>query len=454
MRKNATETLQSSPESVQIATLWGMSIPLMIEIGAGFLLPITDMVFAKMISPIAAVAIGAIFPLLGVLNFIFGGLATALSTLASQKIGNGQKHEALQYLNIGFIIFLFMVPIVAFLFYGFPENSLEMVGINGELKQVALQYFIIIGPLYGVIGLRIYFHFINITFGKSGANMISAIVYLLMNVLLNTLIVEDVFGLSYLGVAGLAVTSMISTIVSVIALYVYQRLNIKIKILPKVENLKASFVYLKSIMKIGMPNILEPFVIHVGVIITQYQIASLGDAALSMRVIGLQVFTFCLVPSLSMLIAMQTFCSQMVGRRDYEGASQLLKAVIYRNLMIMLVVWAVILWMSKSIFGLFDIGLIDVALMVLLPLAAAEPFRVMTLNFGGKLRACGDGQYVIWLCAGVTGGFLVPVVWWAVNYASVFVVLWMFFIEECLKCLGVYWRWRSGHWKRLSQELC
>jgi putative MATE family efflux protein len=151
--------------------------------------------------------------------------------------------------------------------------------------------------------------------GNSKVSMKISLVMNIIHVTINSILI---FGVG-LGVAGAAVSTMLSRTFAAVTLFLLLR-NKKHPIhIEAVRDFRPDFSMIKRILRIGVPNGLENSVFQVGKILVTGIVAGLGTSAITANAVAGTLGGFGVLPGNAIGLALITVVGRCIGARDYEG---------------------------------------------------------------------------------------------------------------------------------------
>ncbi|MEE0968527.1 MAG: MATE family efflux transporter [Clostridia bacterium] len=368
----------------------------------------------------ALAAVGSAGPLLNLLLVLFIGISTGANTMVSQYFG--QKNRKNLSYAIGNCITVTAIACVILLFAVTPllRPLLEMMNTSTDLIDGTTDYTILDAcedylkiSLIGIAGLAFYNILSNVIRGMGDS--ISALIYLLVAAAIN--VVLDIIFVKYFGmaVAGVALATVIAQIISSILCLIKlskMRENFDFSL----KYLKPRSLFVKTIIKLGLPAGLTQAIFSSAMIIVQSLINSFGPAFVAANVIIMRVDGFAMMPNFSFGTALTTYAGQNVGAKLYDrvvkGARQgTLMAVACSTFMTIAIIAG-----GKTLMSLFvqqgDAAGEDVVAMsyrLMLILAVGYIAMAVTQSLSGIMRGAGDTMTPMWISLITTVAVRIPI---------------------------------------------
>jgi len=300
-------------------TLFLFALPMILSVTLQQFYNICDSMLAgKMVGSIALAGISATYPLTMIYLAIGTGFGVGENIVVARFIGEKNYSKARKTIYTS-IISICLVGIVVTIF-GLIFLKDLVLAINAEesyFKEavVYLRYY-----TFGIVFLFVY-NAITSAYQAIGNSKIP-LYFLIFSTILNIFL--DIFFVKSfnLGVEGLALATflsqMLACILSLICLVIYIEKNLKDELNKKIIN----FAYLKDVLVIGLPSILQAATVSFGQLLIQSLINGMGDtvvagygAAYKLTYVVINIFT-CISNALS------TFVSQNAGAKKYKRINE------------------------------------------------------------------------------------------------------------------------------------
>jgi putative MATE family efflux protein len=441
------------PVEVPLPGLWKVTWPLFISLGLSLSLHFTDAFFLSRISDSAAAAAGAINPLLGATLVLFSSIGQAGASVAGRLLG-AKRHAELPRTYLAVLCFNLAAGIgissLLFLLHPYVPGWL---GLRGEAAESAKIYLAVLGGFQFLKAVQLAYGNMLNSRGETRWVMVEAIATNVANISLNLALLYGVGGLrqSVAAVAGATVISLLFGMLFTIAV-AHLRLGIHF---PRRISLRELKKALRPVLGIGLPSASEPICYQLAQITISLLVISLGATALATRTYVLSFVTISSVLlSIALGVGTQIAIAHRVGAGRLEeanrelhralayavagsGAIALLLAVFHRPLLGLLTNDPEIARMAAPLFAL---GVLT------------EMGRAVNIVAGGALRSSGDAKFTA-----LVGGSMM----WGIGVACAYLFggsmglgltgVWMAMVlDEILRGVVNYRRWRSGRWRITS----
>jgi len=437
----------SSPLKKELTLL---TVPIFIETLLIMSLGAIDTFMLSRHSDESVAAVGLANQIITFCFLIFEVINLGTSVLCSQYIGAGLKKRMETVVGVSLVVnMLFGVAVSLFLCI-FPEQILVSMGLSGKMLGYGAGYMRIVGAFAFVQALGMTLSAVLRSNNKAYWPMAVILVVNIMNIIGNYALIFGEFGAPRLGVNGAAISTVISRIVSMTALFVIVfRTTVKgfpmhiFRTFPRLE--------FRNLMKIGLPSAGESLSYSCSQLVIAYFITGLGMEALAARTycVNIIMFTylFCIAISHGGAISI----GHLVGAGKWEGAFVLGKYVMKTALYITFSISLLLAIFSRQVMGMLtdnptiiSLGVSILWIDVLLEIG--RPVNIFAVN---ALQSAGDVNYpfyvgliFMWSIAvvgayflGVTFGFGILGMWW------------MFCLDENVRGIVFMRRWYSKQWQ-------
>ena len=381
---------------------------------------------------------------------IFEVINLGTSVLCSQYLGAGLRERMEKLVAVSLVTnLIFGIAVSAFLFF-YPRQILVAMGLSGKMLGYGEGYMRIVGGFAFVQALGMTLSAVLRSNNKAYWPMLVILVVNIMNIIGNYALIFGKFGFPELGVNGAAVSTAVSRIVSMTALFIIVYTT-TIKCFPLDIFVRFPTVEFRNLMKIGLPSAGESLSYSCSQLVIAYFIAGFGMEALAARTycVNIIMFTylFCIAISHGGAISI----GHLVGAGKWKGASVMGVYVMKVALLITFSISLILAIFSRQIAGMltsnqqivsFCVGIlwIDVLLEI------GRPVNIFAVN---ALQAAGDVNYpfyvgliFMWSIA-VAGAYLLGVAFGA----GILGMWWMFCLDENVRGVVFMRRWYSGKWQ-------
>ena len=354
----------------------------------------------------ALAAVGSAMPILNLLLALFVGVATGAGIVVSQSYGAKDRDgltrsigNCLALSGIASIIIMIIGPLLTM-------PLLTMLGTPDSIIGWCADYLNIY--FWGIVG----FFFYNMLSGilRGLGDSVSALGFLLVAAALN--VVLDIwFVASFgMGVAGVALATVISQGISAVLCYI-KLVRMRDLFDLGLKTIRLEKAMARRILGIGIPSGVTQAIMAMAGMVVLNLTNAMGEMVIACNVIIMRVDGFAMMPNFSFGQAMSVYTGQNVGAGKYDrmhaGAKQgSLIAVAFSS-----VITVILLFFSQYLFAFFTRTpeLIDLAVRMIRIMAVGYICMAITQCLGGVMRGAGDTVSPMWISIATTFVIRVPV---------------------------------------------
>ncbi len=400
----------------------------------------------------AIAAVGSALPILNMLLVLFIGISAGASVMVAQYFGS-KNREGISY-TVGNCITVTAVACLGLILIATPfiDGLLTLLNTPESIHRGCWEYLTI--SLVGIAGMAYY----NILSGiiRGLGDSVSALVYLLVATVIN-IVLDIVFVKNFkMDVAGVALATVIAQFISsVLCLIKLARMHDMFDFGKKY--LRPRALYVKTIIKLGLPSGLTQAIFSSAMIIVQSLTNSFGEQFIAANVVIMRVDGFAMMPNFSFGTALTTYAGQNVGAGEYNRVSKGAKQGTVMAVICSSAITLAILLFGKSLMGIFTetVELVDMSYSLMNILAFGYIAVAVTQGLSGIMRGAGDTMTPMWISLITTVAIRVPLAY-AISFLTRTAEL-PFGRKECIQIsLLVSWImgalltfifYRIGKWK-------
>ncbi|WP_299155157.1 MATE family efflux transporter [uncultured Tateyamaria sp.] len=387
--------------------IFALAIPLFFETAVNLVLYITDTFFLSQVSDIAAGAVGALVPVLGLVVFGYQAFAQSASSVAAQFLSAGSNALATRSCYV--LIFMSATAGLVFsvLFYLLADFVGPALGLSDIASGHTSNYLLLLGPFLFIQFLRIGYGAILSFRGLPAWPMTASFMTAGLNVVLNALFLSDSgFLASFNGVEKVAIATILAQMLGllVVVVKVHSLAAFRDKSLQR--NKQPTHEIARSMLAVAMPSTVEPVSTEFLFIAQIVIIATFGDAALVAHTYAFNISLLVVVISTSLALATQIIVSHAIGSKNFNEAYSV--AISYFKLVLIIGFLAGLsLWyFAEPIVSVLttDREVIEIASTLLLISLVVQIGVAANLVCGMALRTTTDSRYsavmgflVMWL---------------------------------------------------------
>lgn len=383
------------------------SIPMLIgNIAQQFYNTADSIIVGKYVGDNALAAVGSASPILNLLLVLFVGISTGAGIMVSQYFG-AKDREKLSH-TIGVCITLTAIASVIIMVIGPLVTRPLLVFLNTPASIIdwCADYLIIY--FVGIAGFAYY----NILAGvlRGLGDSVSSLVFLLIATVLNVFLdIWFVAGFN-MGVAGVALATIIAQGVSAV-LCIIKLLKMRNIFDLNLKMLKPNKEFSVKLIKLGLPSGFTQAIFSLAMIVVQSLTNSFGEMVIACNVIVMRVDGFAMMPNFTFGSAMTTFAGQNIGAKRMDRVNEGTKSGTKIAVAVSTTITILILAFGRPLMGVFTDTkeLVDLSMHMMKILAVGYIAMAVTQSLSGVMRGAGDTMTPMWISLITTVILRVPV---------------------------------------------
>lgn len=416
---------------------------------------VDSIVVGKFVGSNALAAVGTCSGAFNLILALIVGLTSGMSVVIAQYFG-AKDYVMVKTTFISAIIVNMSVGVgVTVLGIFLSRPLLILLGTPADIMEDAVTYLTIM--FFGTLANCMYNGMSSVlrALGDSVIPLLILIAASLMNVGLDLLFVVS-FGM---GVAGVALATVISQLISAILCIIY--VFIKLPMLRfKRNEFHADRQVIKEIVRIGVPAALSSSGVSISVMFMQRAINAYGSTVIAAYTSGNRAEQLGMCLSFSIGASVGTFCGQNIGAKNFQRVRQGLHAGYIICFAYTIIVGALMFIFADFLSGLFssEKDVIDISSECIRVVALFAPVLGLVFIFQNFLRSAGDVTPTVWMSLSEIAARSIL----AFTFSALFGyhgIWWATPVGWTGSALIGYLRYRSGKWREKLKiekrtELC
>lgn len=383
-------------------------------------------------------SVGNAMPVLNLLLALFIGISTGAGILVSQYFGAKDKNSLAK--TVGNCITVTAIASVVIMIVGplITGPLLRVVGTLDSMYAGCKMYLDIY--FWGIAGFFFYNIFAGVLRGLGDS--FSSLLFLILTALLN--IVLDLAFVDRMGVAGVALATVIAQLISAV-LCMVKLLSMKDIVRLQISDLKPEKRFIGRIVRLGVPSGITQAIFSCAMMVVQRLINSFGDEMfVACNVMVMRVDGYAMLPNFSFGQAMGTYAGQNIGARKLERIHKGTKQGLIMSVVTALVLTPLVIVFGPALMRLFtpEQTLIDMSMTMLYILAAGYVAMSVTQVLQGVMRGAGDTVTPMWISFGTTIALRLPIAYGLVYLLSR--IGYGVFTQECMVFVSLLATWVLG----------
>lgn len=368
-------------------------VPLVFEQALAITVGMAD---TMMISSVGEAAVSGV-SLVDMLNMLIFSVLSALATggtvVVSQNLGAGKRKEACKAAKqVLYTVLVFSVLMaVAVILFRKGLLALFFGKIEVEVMEAALIYLVISALSFPFLGIYNACAALFRAMGRTNITFIVSIVGNVINVAGNAFLI---FGM-HMGVAGVAIPSLLSRAVMGIILYVLlKRTDYEIHF--EKDAFHMDFAIIKKILYIGIPGGVENGIFQLGRVLVVSIISGFGTIQIAANGVANSLDSMGCIIGQAMNLAMVAVIGRCVGTKDQDQIRYYTKKLMIITYAATAVVNSMILLNLNTILTLYGLSAETMQLayiLVMIHNGMAIFLWPLSFVFPNMLRACNDVRY-------------------------------------------------------------
>ncbi|MCF6095758.1 MATE family efflux transporter [Thermovorax subterraneus] len=399
-----------APKDMTVGKPWKriveFSIPMLIGNVAQQLYNTVDsIIVGRYVGDNALAAVGSAFPVFFFLLVLFVAISTGAGIMVSQYFGAKDREKLSRTIGVCITLTAIASAIIMVISPFVVRPMLALINTPESILDWSAAYLLIL--LVGNWG----FSYFNILSGilRGLGDSLSALVFLLISTALN--VVLDIwFVVSFkLGVAGVALATVISQVISAVLC------AIKLKRMDNIfdmnfEMLKPLKEYVLQIIKLGIPSGLTQAILSLAMVTVQSLTNSFGELVIAANVMVMRVDGFAMMPNFTFGITMTTYAGQNVGARKLDRVEQGTRQGLAIAVGVSTVITIILLVFGRYLMVIFTqtAELVDLGMRFMRILAVGYVAMAVTQVLSGVMRGAGDTVTPMWISLITTFFLRVP----------------------------------------------
>lgn len=368
-------------------------LPLILEQALAITVGMAD---TMMISSVGEAAVSGV-SLVDMFNMLIFSVLSALSTggavVVSQNLGAKRADEACRSAKQLLVTVFAFSMVLAVAVIAFRRGLLRLFfgSIEPEVMDAALIYLTISAVSFPFLGIYNSCSALFRSMGKANVTFVVSIIGNVINIAGNGICI---FGL-HMGVAGVALPSLLSRMIMGMILYVLLK-NPKHEVYFEREKFHGDFKVIRKILYIGIPSGIENGIFQLGRVMVVSIISGFGTIQIAANGVANSLDNIGSLVGQAMNLAMITVIGRCVGADDKEQIRYYTKKLLVITYAATALVNIPILLGLEPILSLYGLGAETTGLakiLVFIHNGLAMFLWPMSFTFPNMLRACNDVRY-------------------------------------------------------------
>ena len=470
-------------EKGSVKIILTLVIPILCELLLSSLFGMVDYMMAGQHSTHALNAIGLFNSPSALLTVLFTAVNTGTTTRVAWNIGAGRIDSAKRVMRTSIILNIILSIAVTFVGIVFAPQMIEFMSASeygsvyekGTIAYDGVQVFQICSAGFIFSGVTMA---ITASLRGAGENRIP----LFYNMLANFLNVIGnyvfIYGVDFLHIPemaaqGAALSTSLSRLIAMVLAIVFLCFSKKSRFGLKNKDYATNFseenrdtkklpFFLpdlsvsKKILSIGIPSMLESVIMQIGMILFAKMVISTGNDSYAAHQISNSINSLFLMICAAFSSAAGTLVGQNLGAKDINGAKYYTTAITKITVSICCVMAIVMALFAKNFIVLYtsDQNVIKIATEIMYVCSLILIVTAFQNCYSGALKGAGDTKFPLYSAIFCTLFVRVVLTYIVVNilHLGIFFVWLATLTDLILRCIIIYFRYRSGRWEKYTKK--
>lgn len=431
-------------------TLFGLFMPTYIDMMLRLLTIFINIYMISKIDVNLVGAMGAGNQVFSLFTTICNFLAIGCSVVVAQAIGAKKELLAIRATHTSITLNAIVGLVCGSLVFFFTDGILELLQVPNESLNDSYNYLHIISITFIIDAIAIVTATIIRVYNHATSMMTIAISMNVVTLIINYLVLFEPFGLPYLGLKGVAYSTIIGRIFGIVLIFFVLIKIVKIPLYLKLF-FRCRLTTIQKILFIGAPSAAENLLWMGQYMVAFSFVASMGKESLTVQTIYFYISSAIFFLSTSLSIANEVIVARLVGKGKLQAAY--LRGLKSLKIGVIATIFLVFLVFLAKDFIMQELSLDENLKSIMLPLFVIslflEPSRALNIIMVNSLRASGDAKFPFAMGIIFMWGVSIPLGWFLGIYLGYGIVgVWLgFCADEFLRGLANTVRWRSKKWQ-------
>lgn len=430
-------------------------LPLIMEQALAITVGMADTMMISSVGEVAVSGVSLVDMINMLLFSVFSALATGGAVVVSQNIGARRMYEARKAAKQLLVSVLIISSFLAVLTVIFRRGVLGLFfgNIEADVMKAAIIYLVISAVSFPFLGIYNACAALFRAMGKTDITFKVSVVGNIINVVGNAFCIFVL----HMGVAGVAIPSLISRVVMGIVLYILLK-NPAYEIHFDKDRFKLDVGIVKKILYIGIPSSIENGLFQMGRVLVVSIISGFGTVQIAANGVANSLDSIGCIMGMAMNLAMTTVIGQCVGADDKVQIKYYMKKLLVISYVGFAVINIPLLLNLDKVLALYGLGVETTRLahvLVMIHNGAAMVLWPMSFVFPYMLRACNDVRFpmaasIFSMCVFRIGFSLILGVHFGMGAIGVWIAM---VIDWVFRIICFVARYFHGDWQKTMYRL-
>ena len=350
-----------------------------------------DAIMIGQLGAAALAAVGLGGQILHMISIVSSALSIGVLAICARRKGEGKVDEIYKTLVNAFILAILMALPATVVVASFPREILSIFKVEENVLAEGAVYL-------SISALTIPLFFVVSTFdsafrgvGDTLTPMIVSSISGGVKIVFNYLLIFGKYGFPALGVAGLAASSIVASVLSLL-MYFAIVFSCKFEVKRVALSGVLDLALWRKITLIGIPSMVENFFSQFARLLYTYMVAFFGTAVLAANEIGMRIESYSFMPGFAFSVASASLVGQSLGEKNLDKARKIFRKASIIASSVMLFAALIFLVFPEYFSRIFisDPKVIEYSTLYLRIMAFQQPFLGVYMVYAGGIRGSGD----------------------------------------------------------------
>jgi putative MATE family efflux protein len=428
--------------------------PSMAELILTQLSSMVDLMMVGQISPGALNAVGLATQPKFLVMTMFMAMNVGATAMVARHKGAGQQAKANLILRQAILLTFILSSIAAVIGYIYASPLIALMGATDAESLAGGEIYFKI-QMVGVPFLALT-STITATLrgvGNSKTAMYYNVVSNVVNVIFNYFWLSGPFGFPRMEVAGASLATILGqTVAFVLAMIAVMGKKNYIRLVFR-EGFMPAWEAIASIVKIGLPSMLEQIIMRAGVIIYTRMVTGLGVIAFATHQICMNIQAFSFMNGQAFAVSATSLTGQSLGKKRVDMAEAYTRRTRRIGLLVSLFIAAISFFFGGELVKLYqsDPEIVATGAKLMMLVALVQPLQSSQFILSGALRGAGDTKAIA-VITFITILLVRPGIAYIMIYGAKIGIFgaWVALVaDQALRSAFVMLRYNSGKWKNI-----
>lgn len=389
--------------------IWNLAYPAIIEQLLITMVSMADMIMVGGLGASAIAAIGISNQPIFTANAFFSAISIGSTALIARLMGAQDYKVANQAARQSLILAISASLVLMLGVLAFAPAMIHFMHAEADVAPLAIIYS-------RIMGVSLVFSLTSMILngalrgaGDMRTPMRVNVIANIINIIFNWFLIYGIGPFPRLGIAGAAISTLISHIVAFILVLSVFFSGKSVLSLKRGQSYRPDWAIIKRILNVGLPASVEQLIMRAGMMFYARTVSSLGTTAYAAHQIAINSEGITFTPGMGFSMASTTLVGQSLGAGMPERAKRFGIESRHLAMLSMGTLGLLLLFFPAQIIGFYtsDPAVIEQGVICLRIIALVQPLMGITFVMMGSLRGAGDTRFVMLVTMlGIWGGRL------------------------------------------------